>query len=148
MSFWDLLLIAIGLSMDAFAVSIGKGLSVRKATVGNALSCGLWFGGFQALMPLIGFLLIYFFTNIPAVQGAIEGCDHWVACLLLVFIGGNMLREAFCAEDESVDDSFSVRTMFTMAVATSIDALATGITFGCLERSENITSLLESSIWL
>ena len=124
MGFAELLLLAVGLSMDAFAVSICKGLAMKRATLKAELTCGLWFGGFQALMPLIGFFLGNLFA------GAIEAVDHWVACLLLVIIGVNMLKEAF-GQDEECDSCGSadlgVKTMFVMAVATSIDALAVGI---------------------
>lgn len=124
MSLWELFIIAVGLSMDAFAVSICKGLSVQKVSLRHAACAGLWFGGFQALMPLIGFFLGNLFA------GAIEAVDHWVACLLLVIIGVNMLKEAF-GQDEECDSCGSadlgVKTMFVMAVATSIDALAVGI---------------------
>lgn len=149
MHYLDLLFIAVGLSMDAFAVSIGKGLTVKKVSAGNALSVGCWFGGFQALMPLIGYFVIYFFSNIPVIQSVIMNVDHWIAFVLLAFIGGNMLREAFGKEDEcdSMDSSFAFRTMFLMAVATSIDALATGFTFGCLENASGRVGLLHSTIW-
>ncbi len=119
-----LLLLAVGLSMDAFAVSICKGLSVKKAGLKEKLTCGVWFGGFQALMPLIGFFLGALFAD------AISAFDHWVAFGLLALIGINMLREAFGKEEECCDDKgadMSVKTMFVMAVATSIDALAVGI---------------------
>ena len=124
MGFAELLLLAVGLSMDAFAVSICKGLAMKRATLKAELTCGVWFGGFQALMPLMGFFLGTLFA------GAIEAVDHWVACLLLVIIGVNMLKEAFAQEEEcescgSAD--LGVKTMFVMAVATSIDALAVGI---------------------
>lgn len=123
MSIWELLVLGIGLSMDAFAVSICKGLSTKKATLKQMGSCGLWFGGFQALMPLLGFLVGSLFAK------AIESVDHWVAFVLLVFIGVNMLRESFSNEEENSDKNadFSAKTMFTMAVATSIDALAVGV---------------------
>ena len=119
----ELLLLAVGLSMDAFAVSICKGLSVKQANIRQMGLCAVWFGGFQALMPLVGFFLGALF------QQAISAFDHWVACGLLVFLGANMLREAFSKEDgeESGGADFSVKTMFVMAVATSIDALAVGI---------------------
>ena len=124
MGFVELLLLAVGLSMDAFAVSICKGLAMKRSTLRVELTCGVWFGGFQALMPLIGFFLGNLFA------GAIEAVDHWVACLLLVIIGVNMLKEAF-GQDEECDSCGSadlgVKTMFVMAVATSIDALAVGI---------------------
>ena len=124
MGFAELLLLAVGLSMDAFAVSICKGLSMKKASLGAGAICGAWFGGFQALMPLIGFFLGTLFA------GAIEAFDHWVAFGLLVIIGVNMLKEAFSKEGECEDCNnadLSVKTMFVMAVATSIDALAVGI---------------------
>lgn len=123
MGFLELFLLAVGLSMDAFAVSICKGLAMKKATLKGAMTCGVWFGGFQALMPLIGFFLGAVFAE------AIEAFDHWVAFGLLALIGVNMLREAFGKdeEEEAADADLSVKTMFIMAVATSIDALAVGI---------------------
>lgn len=124
MGFGELMLLAVGLSMDAFAVSICKGLAMKKATLKAGLTCGIWFGGFQALMPVIGFFLGTLFAD------AIEAIDHWVAFVLLAFIGINMLKEAFakkCDCEEDVDADMSVKTMFIMAVATSIDALAVGI---------------------
>lgn len=119
----ELLFLAVGLSMDACAVSICKGLGMKKATLKEGSVCGIWFGGFQALMPLIGFFLGSLFAN------AIKTVDHWIAFILLVIIGINMLREAFeksegCNCEEA---DLSVKTMFIMAVATSIDALAVGI---------------------
>lgn len=119
----ELLLLAVGLSMDAFAVSICKGLSMKKADFRAQAICGAWFGGFQALMPLIGFFLGTLFAE------AIEAFDHWVAFILLGLIGVNMLREAFRkdCDCEEHDADLSVKTMFVMAVATSIDALAVGI---------------------
>ncbi len=127
MGFVELLILAVGLSMDAFAVSICKGLSMRRASVEGMAKCGLWFGSFQALMPLLGFLLGSLFAE------AIQAFDHWVAFVLLALIGINMLKEAFtkddydCSEGECNLVDLSVKTMFTMAVATSIDALAVGI---------------------
>ena len=123
MGFWELLLLAIGVSMDAFAVSICKGLSMQKGSGKASVICGGWFGGFQALMPLIGFFLGSLFAKY------IEAVDHWVAFVLLGIIGFNMLKEAFsgCEECENHNDDLSVRTMFVMAIATSIDALAVGI---------------------
>ncbi len=120
----ELFLLAVGLSMDAFAVSVCKGLSSRKASLKNMAICGLWFGGFQALMPIIGYFLANIFSE------AIVAFDHWIAFGLLLIIGINMLNEAFsnecdCCNDKNAD--FSVKTMFTMAVATSIDALAIGV---------------------
>lgn len=126
MGIGELFLLAVGLSMDAFAVSVCKGLAMKKATLKAEATCGLWFGGFQMLMPVTGFFLGALFAD------AIEAFDHWVAFGLLVIIGINMLKEALEKEDESGDDpekdaDLSVRTMFLMAVATSIDALAVGI---------------------
>ena len=121
MGFAELLLLGVGLSMDAFAVSVCKGLAMKRATLKAELTCGVWFGGFQALMPLIGFYLGTLFAE------AIQAFDHWVAFGLLALIGGNMLKEAFGAEEECPCADLSVRTMFLMAVATSIDALAVGI---------------------
>ena len=124
MGLGELLLLALGVSMDAFAVSICKGLAMKKAGLKEGLTCGVWFGGFQALMPLIGFFLGTLFAD------AIEAVDHWVAFILLGLIGFNMLKEAFsgdCDCCEGHDADLSVKTMFVMAVATSIDALAVGI---------------------
>lgn len=123
MSFLELLLTAVALSMDAFAVSVGKGLSSPNASWREGLICGAYFGGFQALMPLAGYLLVSTFS------GYIQRFDHWIAFILLVLIGANMIREAFSKEEESMSGSFSVKTMLLLAVATSIDALATGVTF-------------------
>ena len=127
MGIGELLLLAVGVSMDAFAVSICKGLAMKKATLKAGMTCGIWFGGFQALMPMIGFFLGTLFAD------AIQAVDHWVAFLLLAIIGGNMLKEALAQEEECAccgeehNADLSVRTMFLMAVATSIDALAVGI---------------------
>ena len=126
--FFELLSLAVGLSMDAFAVSICKGLSVNRVRPKHMLICGLYFGGFQALMPLIGYLLGVNFRSM------IASVDHWIAFVLLSLIGANMLRESFSKDkDENVDASFGVKTMLLMAVATSIDALAVGVTFAFLE---------------
>lgn len=129
MSLWELFIIAVGLSMDAFAVSICKGLSVQKVSLRHAACAGLWFGGFQALMPLLGWLLGSQFRSM------IEQFDHWIAFALLVFLGVNMIREAKSDEEESCDGSFAWRVMLPMAVATSIDALAVGVTFAFLQVS-------------
>ena len=126
MSLWELFVIAVGLSMDAFAVSICKGLSVGKLKAKHALSCGIWFGVFQAIMPLIGYLLGAQF------ESYITSIDHWIAFVLLAAIGGNMIREALSKEEESVNASFGVKAMALLAVATSIDALAVGVTFAFL----------------
>lgn len=123
----EILLLAVGLSMDAFAVSVCKGLSMRTSSLRAGVICGAWFGGFQALMPLIGFFLGTMFA------GVISSFDHWVAFGLLVIIGLNMLKEAFSKEEEQTDGDLSPRTMFVMAVATSIDALAMGVTFAFLQ---------------
>ena len=122
MSFFELLLIAVSMSMDAFAVSICKGLSVRRVTPRQCLAVGGWFGGFQGVMPVIGFVLTSLFASL------ICSVSHWIAFGLLLFIGGNMIREALSGEEEVVDDSFAFMTMLTLAVATSIDALAMGVT--------------------
>ena len=141
MSFWEILLIAIGLSMDAFAVSVGKGLSARAdggRTASHAVCAALWFGGFQALMPLLGWLLGSAFASL------ISSIDHWVAFALLALIGGNMLREAFSGDDDDAatdaDNAadFGAKTMLLLAVATSIDALAVGVNFG----------IMGTNIWL
>lgn len=124
MGFAELLLLAVGVSMDAFAVSVCKGLSMKKADLRAQVICGGWFGGFQGLMPLIGFLLGTLFAE------AIQAVDHWVAFGLLGVIGVNMLRDAFSKEEDCCEcqqADLSVKTMFLMAVATSIDALAVGI---------------------
>lgn len=122
MGFIEMLLIAVSMSMDAFAVSVCKGLSVRQIQPKHALSVGLWFGGFQGLMPVIGFALTALFS------GYIESVSSYIAFALLAFIGVNMIREALSREEEEIDDSFGFRTMLTLAIATSIDALAVGVT--------------------
>lgn len=127
MSLLELFIVAVGLAMDAFAVSICKGLSVSKVKLRHAACAGLWFGGFQALMPLIGWLLGVRF------QAAIERFDHWIAFVLLGILGVNMIREAKSGEEECCDCSFGWRAMLPMAVATSIDALAVGVTFAFLK---------------
>lgn len=138
MSFWEILLLAIGVSMDAFAVSIGKGLTAKRVSWREALLVALWFGGFQALLPVIGYFLGVSFADL------VERIDHWIAFGLLLLIGGNMIREALQKEKEAVpavgvadksakeDSSFSFRTMLLLAIATSIDALAVGISFAFL----------------
>lgn len=127
MSFLDIFLIGVALSMDAFAVSVCKGLSVKRAGVKHVLTVGVYFGGFQALMPLLGFLLGYKFESF------ITNIDHWIAFVLLAIIGGNMIREALGKdEDDKENDDFSFKAMLPLAVATSIDALAVGISFAFL----------------
>lgn len=118
----DIILLAIGLAADAFAVSVCKGLAVGRVRAKHLLLCGLWFGAFQALMPFIGYLLG------SAFKEYIEAFDHWIAFALLLFIGANMIKEAFETECCDADASFGFRTMLLMALATSIDALASGIT--------------------
>ena len=141
MGFWELFILAIGLAMDAFAVSICKGLSMKKASVRGMACCGLWFGGFQALMPLIGFLLGSLFRE------AIEAVDHWVAFALLALIGANMLSEAFSKKDEceccsEKNADFSFKTMLVMAIATSIDALAIGISLAMAGNVNIVAAVL------
>ena len=121
MKFYELFILAVGLSMDAFAVAVCKGLAMRRVSLRQAAWVGLWFGGFQFLMPLLGFLRANSFAQ------AIASFDHWIAFLLLAVIGGNMVREALSAGEEEVSGDLSVRAMFLLAVATSIDALAAGI---------------------
>lgn len=123
----ELFLIAVGLSMDTFAVSVCKGLAMPKCTFKKAAIVGLWFGGFQALMPAIGYVLGAQF------QETIASIDHWIAFVLLALIGGNMIHEALDNDEEEADASLDVKTMFLLAVATSIDALAIGITFAFLK---------------
>ena len=123
----ELILLAVGLSMDACAVSICKGLALRKVNVRQMATVGLWFGGFQALMPLIGYLLASLFADF------IRSVDHWVAFALLAIIGINMIREALSKEEEEADPSLGFKTMLVMAIATSIDAMAVGISFAFLD---------------
>lgn len=132
MNLFDLIVTAVALSMDAFAVSICKGLSVRQLRLRHSLICGGYFGGFQALMPLLGYLLASSFADY------IRQYDHWIASGLLALIGINMLREALSDEEEELDASFGFKTMLPLAVATSIDALATGVTF----------AMTDTNIWL
>lgn len=126
MNYFELIIIAVGVSMDAFAISICKGLSVEKAERKHLLSAGFWFGGTQALMPLLG----YFLGN--SFQSLIEHVDHWLSFALLAIIGINMIRESR-GEIEKLDASFSAKAMFPLAIADSIDALAVGVTFAFLE---------------
>ena len=122
----ELFILAVGLSMDAFAVSVCKGLAMPKITVKKTLIVGLWFGGFQALMPAIGYLLGV------QIRDQITSIDHWIAFILLGIIGANMIKEACSGDCEEENDSLDIKTMFLLAVATSIDALAVGITFAFL----------------
>jgi putative Mn2+ efflux pump MntP len=134
----ELVALAVGLSMDAFAVAVCKGLAMKKATLRAGAVCGAWFGGFQALMPLLGYFLGTLFA------GVIEAFDHWVAFGLLAIIGINMLKEAFCkcSECENHDADLSFRTMLVMAVATSIDALAVGISLAMAGDVNIVTAVL------
>lgn len=129
MSFIEVLLIGIGLSADAFAVAVCKGLNMRKINYNHALIIALFFGGFQALMPLIGWILGSSF------RVYIENFDHWIAFVLLGFIGGKMIFEALKNEEEGCCgcDRLDIKELFIMAVATSIDALAVGITFALVD---------------
>lgn len=136
MDLFTLFTLAVGLSMDAFAVSICKGLAMKKATMGKAAIVGLWFGGFQAGMPALGYLLGTQFKD------QITAIDHWIAFLLLGMIGMNMIKEARSDEEEETDDSLAVKVMFLLAVATSIDALAVGITFAFLNVNIAMAALL------
>lgn len=136
MSLYELFILAVGLSMDAFSVAVCKGLSTQKLKTKHYLTVGAWFGGFQALMPTLGYLLGKTFEKY------ITAFDHWIAFVLLSLIGANMLREAFSKEEESEEEksaSFSFKSMLVLAVATSIDALAVGVTFALLP-DVNITA--------
>lgn len=132
MGLLDLFITAVALSMDAFAVSVSKGLSVKHLRLKHGLITGIYFGGFQALMPLLGFLLASSFADY------IKRFDHWIAFALLALIGINMLREALSKEEEELNDSFGVKAMLPLAIATSIDALATGVSF----------AVTDTNIWL
>ena len=127
MSLFTLFVTAVGLSMDAFAVSVCKGLAMKKLSVKKAFVIGLWFGGFQALMPTLGCLLGTRFEKY------VTAIDHWIAFVLLVLIGANMIKEALSKEEDSANDSVDIKTMFLLAVATSIDALAVGVTYAFLQ---------------
>ena len=129
MNLFSLFAIAVGLSMDAFAVSVCKGLAMHRLSLKNTVILGLWFGGFQALMTLLGYFLGSQF------QRYITSIDHWIAFALLALIGISMIREALSKEEESINDSVDFRNMLVLAVATSIDALAVGITFAFLDVS-------------
>ena len=127
MTFAELIIIAVGVSMDAFAVSISKGLSTPNLKAKNALTAALWFGGFQALMPLAGYFIGSSFADF------VSSVDHWIAFVLLGIIGGNMVHESFDKNSCDVAPDFSVKAMFPLAIATSIDALAVGVTFAFLQ---------------
>lgn len=125
MGIWELFVLAVGLSMDAFAVSVCKGLSLGKIKWKHMCIAGLWFGGFQALMPLTGYFLGSLFADIFTKYA------HWIAFVLLVFIGGSMIKEAFGKEE--INASMNFHSMLLLAIATSIDALAVGVSFAFLQ---------------
>ena len=131
-----LFLLAVGLSMDAFAVSICKGLAMKKISFKQVAIVGLWFGGFQALMPTLGFLLGTTFASF------VNAVADWIAFALLALIGGNMIKESLSKEEEKADDSLSFKTMLLLAIATSIDAFAVGVSFAFM----NIGSLIVPAV--
>ena len=137
MSIFELFLVAVGLSMDAFAVSICKGLALRRASLKSMALVGLWFGGFQALMPVAGYLLGAQFKD------AITAVDHWIAFGLLAVIGGNMIREALSGGEEEADPSLGAKAMLVLALATSIDALAVGVTMAFMK---DVNILLSAAV--
>ena len=136
MGFWELVVLAIGLSMDAFAVSICKGLALQRVSWKECCIAGLWFGGFQALMPLLGYLLGTQFEQF------VTSVDHWIAFVLLGIIGGNMIREALSKDEDKLDGSLAFKTMLLLAIATSIDALAVGITFAFLNADITLSAVI------
>ena len=135
MSIFELFLTAVALSMDAFAVSICKGLALRKIRFRDCLICGLWFGAFQALMPLLGYFVGSYFASL------VENFDHWIAFILLCIIGGNMIREAIKGEEECCNSSLGFKTMLLMAISTSIDALAVGVNFAFLPDTNIVAAV-------
>ena len=136
MGFIELVFIGFGLAMDAFVVALGKGMSAKRVAPRHVLVTGLWFGGFQALMPIIGYLVGQTFHD------AVSDYDHWVAFGLLVLIGLNMIREAVWGDEEHANADFGVRNMLLMAIATSIDALAVGISIAFLDTNIWIAALV------
>ena len=140
MSIWELIITAVALSMDAFAVAICKGLSLDKVRPKHMAITGAWFGGFQGLMPLIGFLLGSLFAK------QIEAFDHWIAFALLALIGANMIKEACEGDSCPADASFGFKTMLTMAVATSIDALAVGVSFAIIPGVNIVAAVLSIGV--
>ncbi len=133
MSAIEIIILSFGLSLDAFAVSICKGLATEKITNKNALTCGIYFGLFQGMMPLLGFLLCSSFSSY------IEAFDHWIAFILLALIGANMIKESF--KEESLDANYSFKAMLPLAIATSIDALAVGVSFAFLKLNIGLSVL-------
>ena len=140
MSLFEIVLVGIGLAMDAFAVSICKGLSMKKMNWKSAIIIALYFGIFQAIMPIIGYFLGTTFSSF------VENIDHWIAFILLAFIGGNMIKESTDDEVEKRNDKVDVKTMLLLAVATSIDALAVGITFAFLKTNIGLAVIIIGSI--
>lgn len=136
MSIIEIILLSFGLAMDAFAVSICKGLTLKKMDWKKSLIAGGYFGVFQAIMPLIGYCLIKLFKQNEEISNFITKYDHWIAFILLIIIGINMIVESFAKEE--VDGNFGFKTMFVLAIATSIDALSVGITFATMELAINI----------
>ena len=126
---FDILVIAVGVSMDAFAVSVCKGLTMKKLDMKKALIIGAYFGFFQAFMPLVGYFLGSSFESL------VTSIDHWIAFVLLSFIGGNLIKEAISGEGENVTDGVGFKEMLMLAIATSIDALAVGVTFAFLRMN-------------
>ena len=127
----EIIILAVSLSMDAFAVALCKGLALKKINFKNCLIVGAWFGIFQGGMPLIGYLLGSTFAD------KITAIDHWIAFVLLVLIGGNMVKEALSKDEDCQDDSLGFKTMIVLAVATSIDALAVGVSFAFTDFESN-----------
>jgi len=136
MSILELFILAVGLSMDAFAVSICKGLALKKVTLRNSAVCGVWFGGFQSLMPLLGYFVGYLFSSL------VTNLDHWIAFVLLALIGANMIREALHGDEEEVDSAMGFKAMLPLAIATSIDALAVGVNFAFLENTNIVAAVV------
>lgn len=142
MGIFDLLLLGIGEAMDAGAVSMAKGTGTRKLAFRHYMSVGLWFGGFQALMTLVGYFIGARFVNL------VESFDHWISFILLSLIGFNMIKEALSKNHEQVDSSYSIKTMLFLAIATSIDALAVGVSLGFVEVNVWIAALIIGVITL
>ncbi len=136
MNILELFMIALGLSMDAFAISVCKGLAIDKVSIKKTVVIGIWFGSFQAVMPLAGYFLG------SAFEKYITSFDHWAVFILLAFIGGNMIRESFSKSENISDNSLKFKDMFPLAIATSIDALAVGITFGLLPNVNIFSAVL------
>lgn len=140
MQIWEIILTAVALAMDAFAVAVCKGLATRELKFKHMLIVGAWFGGFQGLMPVLGYIPVRLVG--PAIESFVTSVDHWIAFLLLAFIGGKMIYEALTGADECVDCSLAFGVMAVMAVATSIDALAVGITFALTDVNIVFSALL------